>query len=119
MDLYCKILVQTDHDRAWLLEQVCRVVGGSPSDWSAIFDGGEIEVRNNEDADSARFASRPDGFLFSRYALESEPTQGTDSDAYIKTIGHLLDALWTAGCGAVAACDFESRLPRSGGFRCG
>ncbi|MNH38473.1 hypothetical protein D3C79_995090 [compost metagenome] len=73
----------------------------------------------NDDFNDIRRKEILDGFLFSRYLVEMEPNENVDGEAYIAMISILLEGLWSAGYKAVAACDFEDRLPNKGGYNLG
>jgi hypothetical protein len=53
-------------------------------------------------------------FINFRYFLEVYSKNG-ETPEYIEEIAHILQDFWDRGWDAVAACDFESALPRSGG----
>ncbi|MFF1719381.1 hypothetical protein [Streptomyces sviceus] len=48
--------------------------------------------------------------------LECEQASGASAEAFVNAIGECLDSLWRANFRAVAACEFEDRLPHSGGL---
>jgi hypothetical protein len=48
-----------------------------------------------------------------KYTLEIDPAEAVLPPDYIAAIGHLLQWLRSAGMDAVAACEFEDRLPRN------
>jgi hypothetical protein len=77
---------------------------------------GEIEIRNNPDADPVRARAFPDGFLFFRHALELDPFPATRPEDWVSLVGNLLRFLWSQGWPAVAACDDEDRLPFGGRY---
>jgi hypothetical protein len=114
-DLYCKIFVETRHDRPWLLETIASILGGEHDRWTVHSEFCDVTAVVNDDADSTRFSKSEDGFLFSSYYLDIDAPRGSRAQ-YVGTIGTLLLGLWDAGCAAVAACDFEEELPESGGI---
>jgi len=75
----------------------------------------DLEVRLNRDASDQK-TDFPDGFLHFRYKLEMEFDETQRADA-LELIAAFLTTVWDLGCPAVAACDFESELPHSGGYR--
>jgi hypothetical protein len=74
-----------------------------------------IDVRANEDYDTER-AKEPDGFVFYRCYLDILHNADSNWSEYVSVVGNLLERLWSHGCRAVAACDFEGDLPRRGGY---
>jgi hypothetical protein len=116
MDLYCKLFVETQLDRAALVRFVAQTVTGTENRSTIVSPWSEVDVRNNDDYDEDRAADPHDGFLFYRYYLDIEPVEDADPGEYILSIAQLLEALWKSGAKAVAACDFEEELPRKGGM---
>jgi hypothetical protein len=51
--------------------------------------------------------------LYFRYTLEIDPTREVALEDYVAAIATLLESLWSSGMDAVAACDFEEKLPRN------
>lgn len=45
-----------------------------------------------------------------------EPEGEVHRNEYVNNVSGLLESLWKEGWKAVAACDFESELPRNGGY---
>jgi hypothetical protein len=115
MNIYCKIYVESDLDKAELLQLLARLANGSVHLRTVAAPECEIDVVTNEDFSEARNAQGPDQFLFYPYYLDMEPTPTTTRAHFIGCVGELLEGLWRSGCKAVAACDFESDLPRRGG----
>ncbi len=60
-----------------------------------------------------------DGFLCYRHIIDVDPLGEISREDYVVAVGKLLEQLWAANFGAVAACDFEEELPRSGGAKDG
>jgi hypothetical protein len=77
---------------------------------------GEIEIRRNEDADQERAREVPDGFVYFRRTLELYPLTTVGREVRISFVATLLEFLWSRGWPAVAACDYEKELPKSGGY---
>ncbi len=116
MDLYCKIFVGSDLSRDELFTRLAAVVRGEQKVSTLYGEHLELDVRPNKDHDPARFEPNYDGFVYSPFFLETEPREGASEDPYIEAVGEVLESLWQMGASAVAACDFESRLPRKGGL---
>ncbi|WP_027085179.1 hypothetical protein [Cohnella panacarvi] len=116
IDLFCKVFIDTDFGREEVVSFVSESIDGTIERWSVSNKYCNLDLLRNDDFNEAKRAQGPDGFLFSRYYLEIEPNEETESSAYIKCISELLTKLWNNGFKAVAACDFEDVLPRKGGY---
>jgi hypothetical protein len=117
MRMYCKVFLDSSLSDQSMVTIISRVANGSIDGYSVTSDTMVIDVEDNEDFDEIRRRESRDGFLFYRYYLDIKPTEGVTREEYIKSVGNLLESLWQAGYKAVAACDFESELPRSGGYK--
>ena len=71
---------------------------------------------NRNDTYERQAINLPDGFLYYRYFLDIDPVQDVDEADYVASVATLLTQLWQSEYKAVAACDFEDRLPRKGGY---
>ncbi len=69
----------------------------------------EIYVDVNDEHDENK-SDEEDGFLHFPFCLDVEPAANVDDDAYVGSVGRLLESLRAEGCRAVAACDFEDEL---------
>ncbi|GGY07272.1 hypothetical protein [Streptomyces anandii] len=87
----------------------CASTGGT-----ATTDAFKVYVAHNDY--EAGCVDRSD-FVSWSSVLEFEPVPGSTAEAFVCAIGECLEALWKARLRAVAACDFEERLPHSGGMR--
>src|SRR5438128_2209958 len=76
---------------------------------------GEVDFRKNPDFDALRSQEFPDGFLFFPYSLEFYAHPEQSLEARIDLVTKVLEALWSQSFPAVAACDYEDMLPRTGG----
>lgn len=74
-----------------------------------------LEVRLNPDGSNPLVP--PDDFLGWPVLVELESEPADVGRGLIEATARLLHALWDAGLGAVAACDFEDELPWAGGIR--
>lgn len=115
-NLYCKIYVDCKININELVRLVAKSIPGRIDLCSVITPECEIEVRNNDDFDNNKRSEFPDGFLYYRFYLDLDQTEGTDRGSYIESISRLLEDLWLLSYRAVAACDFEEELPRKGGY---
>ena len=112
-DLYCKVYIYSGTEGSDLLAFIAEVVKGNVSLRTVENDLLEATLFKNDDYDEGKSVDF-DGFVFFPYYLEIEPVDESDvtSEKYKDLIGNLLEALWGAGLGAVAACDFEDELPK-------
>jgi hypothetical protein len=76
----------------------------------------EVEVLKNADYDSNRRHQFPDGFVYFRYTLDLYMS-GAPVEGKAAVVSRLLKNLWDWGFPAVAACAFEDRLPKHGGYQ--
>lgn len=113
-DLFCKIFVLAPCDRETLAGYVASVLNGRRQSHSIHCCFGVVDVIRNDDADNSKMSGE-NGFLFFPYLIELEPEEAFDRRQFVGTVGSLLEALWERYYSAVAACDFEIELPRSGG----
>lgn len=117
LELFCKIYLDTDFDRALILPNIREVIGGELEQYSSLANENcNLYVLRNDDFHEHRRNELPDGFLFSRYLIELEPNEDVGAETYITTISRLLEGLWSRGYNAVASCDFEELLPKKGGY---
>jgi hypothetical protein len=117
MSLYCKIYLDTDLSKDKVLELIAQITSGRSQMRTVSSAHCEIDVVLNEDFDDEKKREEEDGFLFYPYYLDVEPANGAVRERYVESIGQLLEGLWNSGCRAIAACDFESELSKSGGYK--
>jgi hypothetical protein len=113
VDLDCSIYVDSEN-REGVLESVMRSVRGR-IELHGVVVSQSMRLRaahNDYETDGLD----PSDFIGWPSVLECEPLPGVGAATYVDTVGAALTALWTAGYRAVAACDFEDRLPYSGGM---
>jgi hypothetical protein len=115
-DTYCKIFVDTKLESDQLVSLLAGIGGGSIDSRTVTCADYELDVMRNEEFDAAK-SEGSDGFLFYRYYLDILSTTESAREPYIQNVARLLEGLWRSGCRAVAACNFESELPRCGGIR--
>ncbi|MGM0715509.1 1,4-dihydroxy-6-naphthoate synthase [Brevibacillus parabrevis] len=116
-NLYCKLFIDTDRDDLSLVNLIRHISAGSIQNWVIVNKYSEIYVNKNDDFNETHRRTKGDGFLFSRYFLDIEPSLNVEQNEYIAYVGRLLEGLWKEGCEAVAACDFEEELPKKGGYQ--
>jgi hypothetical protein len=115
-NLYCKIFIDTDVSDEVVVQRISSLASGEIDQWSVVTEWGEIDIVDNDDFDDLKREEKPDGFLFYRYYIEMEPEGDVHRNEYVNNVSGLLEGLWKEGWKAVAACDFESELPRGGGY---
>jgi hypothetical protein len=108
--LYCTIFVDSALPRGELLALVAQAVSGGLDGNVVVSPTVEIAIKGNGYVDSPAPAPGSE-FLAYRYYAEVEPAQRASREAYVASIGRLLERLWDRGIPAVAACDFEDELP--------
>ncbi|HEY9691453.1 MAG TPA: hypothetical protein V6D15_04575 [Oculatellaceae cyanobacterium] len=113
--LYCKLYIDCDVNINELVGLIAKLTSSRIEQWSISTPECEIDVRNNDDFDNKR-SKFPDGFLYYRFYLDIERTEGTERGSYIECISRLLEYFWLLSYKAIAACDFEEELPRKGGY---
>jgi hypothetical protein len=116
--MYCKLFVDCTIEENQLLALIASITSGAIKNKTGTVSSADFELYLdvNDDFDETRRLQGEDQFLFYRYYLDIEPTENVPRERYVASVGVLLDGLWQSGCKAVAACDFESELPRSGGY---
>lgn len=115
LDLYCAIYVHAPVTREQLVAVVLQIPGAEKVGRSILrLLKAEIEVRPNEDASDGLRGNLENGFLFYPYLLEVDALPEQTIEEQIALVSALLELLWAQQFNAVAACDFEDRLPRSG-----
>lgn len=109
-ELYCKVYVDIEQDRSWLVETVATLCVGVAVGRTVESAELVVDVSRNEDYDPVRRKTQ-DGFVYFRYYLDVLPGETFERDVYVTAVGRLLLGLWARGIKAVAACDFEAELP--------
>lgn len=115
-DLFTKIFLDTDVEKAFIIETVSKIVKGTVDGSNILTEQTDIYIFNNGDFAEDKRNQGDDEFLYYKYYFEIEPTEDTIDSSFILEISNLLTALWEAGYKAVAACNFEELLPRKGGY---
>lgn len=114
---WCEIYVRGAEDVCVLVPIVASAVGGQPRGTSITApEGIEIDVGTN--ATNPKFERvRPEetDFVFWPFIIDLE----VDEERGVPLVGAILRELWSRDLWAVAACSFEEKLPRSGGYRDG
>lgn len=74
-----------------------------------------VEVRDNPDSTDA--GKNGDNFVLWPVLVELDAEGKPEGSDIVAETTRTLTSLWDSGYRAVAACDFEDRLPRNGGIR--
>lgn len=74
-----------------------------------------LDIRENKESDKEKANNENDFLLFS-FFLDVDILDTGKREKYIHMISNLLEMLWENKYQAIAACDFESELPNSGGY---
>lgn len=113
----CEVFVKGVPDKAALVHLVESAVTGS-SNRSLITSDSGIEIDVTTNSHNPKFEAVPPAesdFVFWPYIVGLE----VDEEQGVELVTSILRKLWGEGLSAVAACSFEHRLPRSGGYKDG
>lgn len=113
VDLFCRINVQAEIPFQDFVAAVARCASGSSHMNVVRTRALDISVFENDDYDADMSHTGKDRWLHFRYRLEIDPIEGASPTDYVAAIGALLNSLWSFRMDAVAACEFEDRLPRN------
>jgi len=110
-----EVFVAWPGSHADLATLVAGVLQGTADDDEVTAGPFTFQVELNEEADDARAAQWPDGFLFFSAMLVGYVSPPTPVPERAAVITRLLLALWDSGTPAVAASDYEDLLPGGAG----
>jgi len=117
-DDWCSIYVTRTKDGPALVRVVASATRGrvDPAGLITSFEGVEIEVGTNS-SNPGFERVRPDetDFTYWPWVIDLE----VDEERGVPLVAAILRELWSHDLWAVAACSFEEKLPRSGGYRDG
>jgi hypothetical protein len=116
-NLYCKMFIDFKGELSDADQLIAQLTNGSIKfKWGLIETAfAELDVRKNDSFKTPkerRSKDPEDAFLFWKYYIDIEPTEGTARTNYVSMIGRLLLDLWAKEINAVAACSFEDELPK-------
>ena len=114
---WCVISVKGVENTDALAEVVAASIDGV-ADGPFITTPGGVEIDATTNASNPKFEAEPadeTDFTWWPYRLELDVSEREG----VPLISAILRGLWDADISAVAACTFEHRLPRSGGYRDG
>jgi hypothetical protein len=114
--LICAIYVDAAPDGEWV-GRVADDVGGIYEAGTITTSTAEFDVRENDEFDCSRRTEFPDGFLFFRFRLEMFALPGAADEELVNLTARMLEWFWSREWPAVASCDFENLLPKSGGYK--
>jgi hypothetical protein len=114
---WCVIYVTGVEGPDALAEAVAAFTSGT-ADGPFVTTPGGVEIDATTNSSKPKFErtlSHETDFTSWPYRLELDVSESEG----VPLVTAILSGLWGAGISAVAACDFEDRLPRSGGYRDG
>lgn len=114
-ELDCKLFVDGAPDSRELSAWIAEIVNGKISEDGVVAAGVEMFVDDNDDAGLEDKAVRKRGFLFFDNVVEFYFAPRVDLNERVALVSAVLNDLWRRGLPAVAACDYEDRLPLGGG----
>ncbi|AFZ24726.1 hypothetical protein Cylst_2517 [Cylindrospermum stagnale PCC 7417] len=116
-DLACMIYADINENE--LAEKLRRLLSQKNYNASFFLDDNEILVIKNLSFDSIQRQQFPDGFLYFQQIIEIFPdeTKTVSLENQIALVSRILQYLWSEGVPAVAACDYENKLPNNGGYK--
>ena len=113
-NLFCRVNVDSEMPHNEFVSFIARIIiVGVPRMNSVRSEKLDISVDENDALDAAKSREGADRWLYFRYTLEIDPVAGVSPGDYVTAVGSLLESLWSSGIDAVAACDFEEKLPRN------
>ncbi len=110
---FCRIFVKGVTTEA-VMAMLTTLVKGEFRRRSMFLPGLVVDVLRNGDAAGA--GDPGDDFVRWPVSIELEAAADAGEEVMVETVSKVLWALWNAGHGAVAACDFEDELPWNGGI---
>ena len=111
------IYVKGAADVSALVALVAAATGGQADGTSVMSEDG-VEIYVGTNSTNPRFEPVPPAetdFVFWPFVIDLD----VDDDGDVPVVAAILRDLWNQGLQAVAACSFEEKLPRSGGYRDG
>lgn len=117
VDLACKLYVDGDLAAGPRLSDLAALLDGTLRGAVITLPQNELELRDNEDFHPIDRRAFPDGFLHFRMYLEIDPVGTPSLDDQVRLVARILHYCWGKGWPAVAACDYEGRLPKGGGYK--
>jgi hypothetical protein len=114
--VYCKVFVEGPSEREELASAVQQIMDGRVERSTVHARDVEVSVIESDDFDADLRLEFPDGFVYFRHQLEVDFGEGVVLEQAVPATARLLEGLWSRGWAAVAMCDYEERLPSSGGY---
>ncbi len=107
----------TDYYQIAKTKNIINQVFGIELNDNLYYQDGRISlaIQSNDEFDKIKSREFPDGFLFFSHFIEVESSELL-SYIIISLIADLMTKLWKMDIPAVCACDFEDKLPNSGGY---
>ena len=107
----CKVFIDGDMSESELISLTAPVLFVAKDEVTL-----NVDVLKNEDYDSNRRRQFPDGFIYFRYTLDLYLNDAPIAKK-AAIVTRLLKYLWEEDIPALAACAFEDRLPKRGGYK--
>lgn len=116
VDLACIIYADTNKDE--LVDKLNQLLAKDSDNAVFYAHNNEIEFLKNLDYDPVNSQQFPDGFLHFQQRIEIFPDEHklVSLENQFKLVSMILEILWSQGVPAVAACDYEDKLPNNGGY---
>jgi hypothetical protein len=108
-DSFCKIFLDAP-DSSLVMGTLSQVLGGEFQRRAMELADATLDVRSNSDAGSA------DDFVAWPVVAETAKNEAASWEQYVALVARVITVMWDSGIPAVAACDFEERLPWNGGI---
>ena len=110
MDSFCKIYLNVDANREFVIDQLVELTGGERSGIRTIENNLLIaDVRNNDEYDPSKVVDPLDGFLFYKFLIDVE-AKGEFSTKYVELLINIIRYYRENNNSIVPACDFEDLL---------
>ena len=118
MDNFCRIYTTgllTINDLKFQISELLDLKKTSISNFASEFV--HVWITTNDEFDKRREMEFPDGFLYFKYSIEFDFKDEEVKEFQVDLISKTLEWLWEQDMAAVAACDYEEKLPQSGGYK--
>ncbi|MCL2865660.1 MAG: hypothetical protein FWE25_08985 [Lachnospiraceae bacterium] len=116
-DLSCKMFIHTDKKTDEFVAHIEEIVRVKCDEFRTFEnDYFAADVLLNKWYDEHKHTVFPDGFLYYKYLLKFECIDKNKEKDYIAFLHSFMSVLWEMNMKVVAACDFEEKLPRHGGY---
>jgi hypothetical protein len=80
-------------------------------------DSFALSIAKNDEFDKKLQTEFPDGFLYFKFIFEFDFKNKELKEFQVDIVSKTLEWLWGKNMAAVAACDYEEKLPENGGYK--